>query len=164
MISPGVLDYIFAAVTLIAIVRCVFRGFVAEVLAVASLGGGIICGILFSAYGAEIIARGLGESPWNRVIAFLIIFLFVYLVMKILEGVLYRAIESVALENLDKALAFFLGIIEGTVVSLLILILLLNQPFFDVEDLINSSIAAGFVADFLPVFQGGGTIIPEKVF
>ncbi len=164
MDSPGVLDYIFAAIIFIAVVRCVFRGFVAEIVAVAALGGGILCGILFSAPGADIIARGMGESEWNRVIAFLIIFLFVYLVMKILEGVLYRMIESVNLENLDRALAFFLGLIEGTVVSLLILILLLNQPFFDVHELINNSIAAGLVGDFLPLIQSGSAVIPEKVF
>ena len=162
MIALGILDYIFIAIILIAVVRCVFRGFVAEIIAVAAIGGGILCGILFSSVVGELIARGLGESSWNRVIAFLLIFLFVYLILKILEGILYRMMDSVNLENLDRALAFFLGLAEGAIVCLLVLLVLLNQPFFDTRELIDSSYIAGLAARILPVFQGNN-LLPTKV-
>ncbi|WP_394701363.1 CvpA family protein [Marispirochaeta aestuarii] len=66
-------------------------------------------GILFSAAGGDFLAGVFGDSPWNRVIAFLAIFLSVYLILKIAEGLLYRLIEAVHLENLDRALGFFWG-------------------------------------------------------
>ena len=157
------LDYIFGAVILVSVIRCIFKGFVAEVIAVAALGGGIICGILFSGPGAAVIARGLGESSWNRVIAFLVIFIGVYLGLKILEGILYRFLDAVNLENLDRALGFFLGIIEGAVVCVLIILVLVNQPFFNTGRLVDDSFFAGIVLDILPAIGGQGIDISAGV-
>jgi membrane protein required for colicin V production len=160
-VAPGVLDYIFGSIILVATVRCVLKGFVAEVVSMAAIGGGILCGFLFSAQGAEIAAGVLGDSPWNRVIAFLVLFLAVYLALKISEGLLYRFLEALHLENLDKALGFFWGLAEGVAVSVLLLLVLGSQPFFHIEPLVEESMFARIVIALIPVSAGGGAPVPE---
>ena len=155
------LDYIFAAIILVATIRCVLKGFVAEIISMAAIGGGILCGVLFSGRGAQIAAGVLGDSPWNRVIAFLVLFLAVYLALKISEGLLYRFLEALQLENLDRALGFFLGLAEGVALSVLLLLVLGSQPFFDIGPLLDESIFARIVIALIPVAAGGGAAFPE---
>ncbi|WP_319562374.1 CvpA family protein [Marispirochaeta sp.] len=156
--NPGVLDYVFGAVILVMVVRCLIKGFIAEIVAVAAIGGGIIGGILFSGAGGELLSGVLGDSFWNRVIAFLVIFLAVYLVLKIAEGLLYRLIEAVNLENLDRALGFFWGLGEGLVLSILLLLILETQPFVDTRRIIDESLFAQFIEEVLPAVQIPGTV------
>lgn len=158
----GALDYLFGAIIVIASLRCVFRGFVAEIIAVAAVGGGILAGLLFSAPGADIIARGMGESPWNRLIAFLVIFLGVYLLLKIFEGLIYRLLDSLQLENLDRALGFFLGLTEGILISIILIYLLSVQPFVDASRLLDESIFSRTLLFFLPA-AGGETLNTTRI-
>lgn len=155
------LDYIFGAIILVATIRCVLKGFVAEIVSMAAIGGGILCGVLFSARGAEIAAGVLGDSPWNRVIAFLVLFLAVYLALKISEGLLYRFLEALQLENLDRALGFFLGFAEGVALSVLVLLVLGSQPFFNIDQLVDQSMFARLVIALVPASAGGGAAFPE---
>jgi membrane protein required for colicin V production len=156
--NPGVLDYFFGAIILVMVIRCLIKGFIAELAAVAAIGGGIVGGILFSAAGGDFLSQVLGDSPWNRVIAFLAIFLSVYLVLKITEGLLYRLVEAVHLENLDRALGFFWGLAEGIVLSILLLLVLETQPFVDTRRIIDESLFARFMTGVLPESQ-----IPGKI-
>ncbi|WP_158084365.1 CvpA family protein [Marispirochaeta aestuarii] len=156
--NPGVLDYIFATIMLVMVIRCLIKGFITELAAVAAIGGGIVGGILFSAAGGDFLAGVFGDSPWNRVIAFLAIFLSVYLILKIAEGLLYRLIEAVHLENLDRALGFFWGLGEGIVLSVLILLVLETQPFVDTRRIIDESLFAQFITGVLPETQIPGHI------
>ncbi len=48
---------------------------------------------------------------------------------------LSRFVERVELEQLDRALGLFLGIIEGAVVVLVIILLIKLQPLFPAEKL-----------------------------
>ena len=148
----GVLDYIFGALITAAVLRCLLKGFIAEIVAVAGVGGGILCAVLFSPVVAELLVRWLGDSIWNRVIAFLLIFLVVYLVVKVFEGLLYRLLDALQLENLDRALGFFLGLLEGLVVTFLLILLLAGQNLVDLDSLLNESLLVRFVATILPSY------------
>lgn len=161
--NPGVLDYVFGAIILVMVVRCLIKGFIAELVAVAAVGGGIVGGILFSGAGGELLSGILGDSFWNRIIAFLLIFLAVYLVLKIAEGLLYRLIEAVNLENLDRALGFFWGLGEGLVLSVLLLLILETQPFIDIRRVIDESLFAQFITAVLPSMQIPGPIPSGKL-
>lgn len=152
----GALDYLFGSILIIAALRCTYRGFVAEVIAVAAVGGGLLAAFIFSAPGAAIVAGGLGESPWNRVIAFLLIFLMVYLLLKIFEGLLYRILDSLRLENLDRALGFLLGLAEGLLVCLLVIYILQVQTFTDTTQLLEESLFVRTVSFLLPLIVPAG--------
>lgn len=150
MVFTG-LDIVFAIIVVILAFRAAIRGFVKELLGTAALFGGIILAVLFSGLGAQLVEEYMGPTVWSQVIAFLVIFLVVYLVLKIFEGALNRLIEKIHLDQLDHALGFFLGIVEGLVVVFLLLLLLQMQPFFDPEPVIDGSFFARIMVPFMPI-------------
>ena len=68
---------------------------------------------------------------------------------------LCRFVERVELEQLDRALGLFLGILEGIVVVFVIILLIRLQPLFPAEKIAENSIAFNFaekVFKYLPDF------------
>ena len=144
------IDIFFTAVLLIATIRCVFRGFVKEILSVAALVGGIGLALLFNGALGLYLTENFGIEKWSRVIAFLGIFVIVYLIIKIFEGLIQRIIEKLHIERLDRALGFFLGILEGVIFVAVIIVIMQIQPFVSVEEVLSGSIIAGLIIRYLP--------------
>lgn len=147
-------DIVFAVIVIILTARCVFRGFIVEFMSIQAVLGGLVLAFMFSPLGAAYLNARWRPSAWNRLIAFLVIFLVVYLVFKVLERLLTKFFERLSLENLDRALGFFLGILEGVLVVLLIIFIIEIQPFADPEAILGGSIAARWGRILLPgIFQ-----------
>ena len=144
------IDIVFAIVIVILAIRAAIRGFVKELMGTAALFLGIIVAVLFSGAVAQLIEQFMGVTVWSQVIAFLVLFLLVYLVVKIFEGALNRLIERIHLNQLDHALGLFLGIVEGILVVFIILMLIQIQPFFDKETMLSGSLFARILLPFLP--------------
>jgi membrane protein required for colicin V production len=145
------LDVVFIVIVLITTVRGIFRGFVAEIMSMASLLGGIIVAAIFSGIAAVYLEKVIGPSSWSQVIAFLGIFLVTYVIMKIFEGALQRLVEKIHLESLDRALGFFLGIIEGLLLVFLIILVMQLQPFFEADEVLEQSRIAQFLLPLFPL-------------
>ena len=107
------IDIFFAVIILVATIRCVVRGFIAEFMSMAAVILGILAAVLFSAQAAKLLDKWFTASPWNQLIAFLVLFLVVYLIIKILQNALHNIFDKLNLERLDKALGLFLGLVEG---------------------------------------------------
>lgn len=144
------LDYVFVGIVVILTVRALVRGFVHEFMSVAGLVLGIVAAVLFSGMVAVKLAPFLGNSGWTQVAAFLGLFIVVYLVVKLFESGLNRLIESINLDSLDRALGFFLGIVEGLVVVFVVLLVMRLQPFFDVSVVVSKSVFAAALLPLMP--------------
>jgi membrane protein required for colicin V production len=144
------IDIVFAIIVVLLAFRAAIRGFVRELLGMAALLLGIVVSVLFSGLVAEALERYIGPTIWSQVIAFLALFLLVYLVVKIFEGALNRLIARINADQLDHALGFFLGIVEGLVIVFVILLTVQIQPFIDAEQLIADSLFARLMMPFLP--------------
>ncbi len=144
------IDIVFAIIVVILAFRAAIRGFVKELLGTAALFLGIIVAVLLSGTVAQVIDEYIGPTIWSQIIAFLALFLVVYLIVKIFESALNRLIERIHLDQLDHALGFFFGIVEGLLVVFIVLLLVQIQPFFDPEALIAGSIFARIMLPFLP--------------
>jgi len=144
------IDIVFSIVVVILAFRAAIRGFVKELLGTAALFLGIIAAVIFSGLVAQMIDEYMGPSIWSQVIAFLAIFLVVYLIVKIFESALNRLIERIHLDQLDHALGFFLGIVEGLLLVFILLLLVQIQPFFEPEVLIDESFFARLMLPFMP--------------
>ena len=144
------IDIVFAIIVVILAFRAAIRGFVKELLGTAALFLGIIVAVLLSGTVAQAIDEYIGPTIWSQIIAFLALFLVVYLIVKIFESALNRLIERIHLDQLDHALGFFFGIVEGLLVVFIVLLLVQIQPFFDPEALIAGSIFARIMLPFLP--------------
>lgn len=119
------IDAIFGAIIVIAVIRCVMKGFVAEALSMAAVIVGILVAVVFAGQVAKLLDKMITPSPWNQLIAFLILFLVVYLIIKILQSALHNIFDKLHLDRLDKALGLFLGIVEG-VLAVAVIIFLMN--------------------------------------
>ncbi len=153
------LDVFFLVVLLILVIRGLFRGFVEEFGSVASVFLGILVAVLFSGLVAPLLDRYLGESMWNQVIAFLGLFLLVYIIVKLFEAGLRNLIENSELESLDRALGFFLGLIEGALVVFLLMFIMYIQPFVSMEETIRQSWTGRLL---LPLFPYAAEIITRS--
>lgn len=146
----SVADGIFLVLLAIAAIRGAARGFTKETLTAGAVICGLFGAIVFSKLIVSILERYLSPSAWNIVFSFLGIFIVIYLVFKLSEGILLRAIDKVRLVNLDRALGLLFGLIEGVVIIVLFLFIMRIQPFFSSEQLLEESVVIDIISPLLP--------------
>ena len=129
----AVVDVVCGVLVLVAGLRGAVRGFVAEVFSVGAIAVGLTVAIVGFPIAALQLDVWWGASVWNRVIAFLALFVASYLLLKIIEATLHRCFASLRLGRLDHALGLFVGLAEGLIVGYVLLVLLLAQPVIDVQ-------------------------------
>lgn len=141
------IDFVFVILILIFTIRCAIRGFISEVMSMAAVVLGLLASLFFfKKGGAYISERFMPKYPtFSDVIAFILLFLIVFLVMKILERLLKDIIEGIKLGKADRFLGFLFGIIEGFIVTGLILFIITVQPLFDPQKVLNNSFFAGIL-------------------
>ena len=161
MTGMATIDIIFLVIIIIAAIRCAFRGFVTEIMSVAAILLGILGAILLSGLVAGYIDEYFGLAKWSNIVAFLVLFLVIYIIIKAVERGLDRFLERVQLEKLDKALGLFLGLLEGVIIVGLVIFIMLIQPLFDVENVLNGS---WFARAFFSIFPGGTEELKQKFF
>lgn len=153
-------DIVSIIILLILAIRVTFRGFVAEIMSVASVLVGLIIAVIFTHPVSILLQEYIGESFWNTVIAFLGLFLISYLIIKIFENSLNSLIEKVQLEKLDQSLGFFLGLVEGFLFIVILVFVLRAQPLFEVDKLLENSFSASVADKIIPI---GTKIIEGKI-
>ncbi|HRZ64783.1 MAG TPA: CvpA family protein [Spirochaetia bacterium] len=142
------LDWVLAAIVLLLGLRCLFRGFVAEILSVAAYAVGLLAAVLLYRRAGAFVREELGVETLPEVLGFAAVFLLAFLVVKLLERALNEALESSRLEAADRILGLVLGLGEGLLAATLILIVLQAQPLFDLGKLLGGSI---FAKAILPI-------------
>jgi membrane protein required for colicin V production len=128
------LDWIFVAVLVLLGIRCMSRGFVAEVLSVAAILVGLFAALLLYKSAGELFAGwGLVEksSSLPGILGFAAVFLIAFLIMKLVERIIREGIEAAELGGIDRALGLLLGLAEGLLlVSLVLVAMSLVEPIF----------------------------------
>ncbi len=122
--------------------RVTLSGFIAEFFSKAAVIAGVILAVLFHRPLADLLAPLTGEEVLTGVVAFLVIFLLVYLCFKIAQGIVGSAFEGESLSNLDRALGFFLGLGEGLFLAMALIAALRLQYWFDASPLLDRSVFA----------------------
>jgi len=150
------LDIIFIAIIGLLAVRGVFRGFVEEIMSMASLILGVLAAVFLYHPVGKLIGSYLPNSVFPDVIGFLVVFLVTYLLVKILEKIFQDIMENVNLEGLDRALGFLLGIVEGLLVVCFILIVMtllqsMMDKSLDIRGLLSHSVFAKILMPLIGV-------------
>jgi membrane protein required for colicin V production len=160
--SITAIDIIFIALIIIFTVRCSLRGFVSELLSMASVVLGLLAALYFYKQGGEFVR--VKFMPTLKIIpviiAFLALFLIVFICIKILESILKDIIEGIRLGRADRFLGIFFGLLEGIIVVSLALFVISIQPLFDPRSLLESSFFANLL---LPFITGRGRAVIEEV-
>lgn len=153
------IDWIFSAVVIVLAARCFVRGFVHEVLSVASIAVGILAGLLLSNTVITQLLPKVGATslPYQAqyIIAFLACFIVGFLIMKIIERMLREGLEASSLDIFDRVLGLVLGVGEGFIVVGLFIVILQIQPVFDVSGLLSNSLYVRLIGPILgPAISG----------
>lgn len=147
------LDIAFAVVVLLFTLRVGIKGFVKEFMSMAALILGIAIAALFSGFGAQYVRPYIESGPWAQIVAFLILFLITYVIVKLFENALGSIVERINLVSLDRALGFFLGLAEGLLVVFIVILVLQLQPLFETESILQDSVFARVLLPLLPYAQ-----------
>ena len=151
--SFSAIDFIFIGLIGLFMVRCFLKGIVSEILSVAALVLGLLAALFFHKNGGAFLRSQfwpeLNVIP--EIAAFIILFVIVFLTVKIIEKMLVNIINKVRLSGANSFLGLLFGLAEGVVVVSLILFLLKIQPLFDASSLLQNSFFARLL---LPLIAG----------
>jgi len=157
------IDIVFVLLIILFTVRCAIKGFISELMSMASVVLGLLASLYFYKKGGEFIRDkfmpDLELLP--EVIAFIALFLIVFIVVKIIESMLKEIIEGIRLGGADRFLGVIFGIGEGIVVVSLLLFLFSIQPLFDHEPLLANSFFAQLLLPFITgsAVTGSGIVV-----
>lgn len=134
-----VIDCIFGILILIIAFSALIKGFVEEVFGKAAWVFGLISGYLFYNVLSLTLQEKINSIIACNILAFLILFIIVFLSIKLIGMIIGKLFEISILKSLDRSLGFVFGCIEGFAIVCLIMFILINQPFFPVENLFEGS-------------------------
>jgi membrane protein required for colicin V production len=128
-------------------IRCYLKGFIGELLSMAAILFGLLAAIYFYKNGGEFLRNHFwhGVKAFPEVVAFIALFVFVFIAIKLLEILLKGIINGISLGGADRFLGIVFGFLEGIAVVSLILFLLRVQPLFDPGVLLSESFFANLL-------------------
>jgi len=149
----AVIDIVFVVLILVASIRGAFVGMIGEILSIAALFLSLLLAAVFYPDGASWIQSRSSIEGSAYIIAYTMIFLFSFIILKLLQKGIGLLIKEGPFEGADKLLGFFFGILEGILFSFLIVYLLNFQPFFDIDKLVKGSEIVPYMERFLPALD-----------
>jgi membrane protein required for colicin V production len=148
------LDLIFIILLGLLVLRGFLKGFTGEFFSLASITLAVITAALFFKNGAAFLrSRYLQMDILPEILAFLIIFIVVLIAGKILEHIIKDIISRLNLHTFDKVLGLLLGLAEGFALIVVVLLILKNQPLFDISLLLEESFFARLFLPLMGVFH-----------
>lgn len=164
--SFAVIDIIFISLIIVASLRGAFIGMVAELISIAALFISLLLAVVFYPDGAEWInSHSSSLEKFAYIIAFACIFLFSFILFKVLQKGVVRMIDESRFESVDKLMGFFFGILEGILLCFLIVYILNFQTFFDISKMFKGSEVIPYMERFLPSLdttaRNMGELIPS---
>jgi len=148
------LDIIFIVLLGLLVLRGFLKGFTGEFFSIASVALGIIAAfLLFKSGGAFLRERYIQVPFLPEILAFIAIFVIVFIAGKLLEHIIQDIVKRLNLHTFDKVMGIFLGLAEGFALIILVLFVLVNQPLFDPAPIVEKSIFAWLFLPFIGVFR-----------
>ncbi len=124
----SLVDIAIIVILLISTLIGVFRGFIREVLSLASWLVALYVGWTFASLGADYLEPYISQPPLRVVAAFAAIFIVVLIIASIISYLLYRLFAIAGISGVDRSLGTLFGIARGVVV---VAILILAAVYMD---------------------------------
>lgn len=158
MSSLSVLDIVFLVLIGLLVLRGGIRGFIREFLSWPTLALGTLGSVFFYKNGALFIERHFlpGMKVLPEILAFIGIFVIIFLAFKILEKILKDIVEGINLGGVDRALGVVFGFLEGAALTAFVLFVLAIQPLFDPLAVLGSSVFAKLLLPLIFNFPFAG--------
>jgi membrane protein required for colicin V production len=141
-------DIAFTMLILIITVRAALHGFIEELFGMAWLILGLLFAVNFYNKGADLVRTKILQDVkiLPEVLAFIGLFLIVFIVVKIIAFILKDIVNRINLGGIDRFLGVLFGILEGFLAIALIIFIINIQPLFDGGAVLKNSIYDRFLS------------------
>ena len=144
------IDVVFIVVILFFAVTSCVNGLIKELFGKLAVVAGAVAAFFFFGRLSPFLFKTLHTPDFDLVIAFILIFVAVFLCVKILQIIFKSIFSGEILKSLDHVLGFIFGAVEGIAIVACVLILLKAQIWFDSSPVTNESTVSSLL---LPVLQ-----------
>lgn len=142
-------DLLFLLIALFFVIKGFFRGFISEFMSMAALILGLIAALAFQNQVASLLKDMIKSDTFRPLVAFFLIFIGTYIIVKLLELLLHNAIEAIRMNSLDRLLGFVWGLLETSVIILIVVFLIYRFKFKAGMSFLDESVVAKYARDFL---------------
>ncbi len=142
-------DLLFLLVALFFVIKGFIRGFISEFMSMAALILGLVAALMFQGQVAALLKDMVKSDTFRPLIAFFILFIGTYIVVKLLEMMLHNAIEAIKMNSLDRLLGILWGLLETSVIVLIVVFLIYRFKFKAGMSFLDESVVAKYARDFL---------------
>ena len=125
------------------------HGLIKELFGKLAVIAGVVAGFYFCGLLAPHIAKIIKIPAVDVVLAFILIFITAFLVVKIIQIIVGAIFSGEIMRSLDRVLGLAFGAIEGLLIVSCILILLKAQIWFDSDSLLSDSTVARIILPYL---------------
>ncbi len=134
------IDVIFLAIILVFAIVSAIKGFINAIFNKLCWILGLIAAFLFYKMLSVPMMDFVKNQIASDVLSFLVIFIAVFLFIKIIQTILSKVFDGEIMKGLDRSLGFFFGLVEGIVIVYVFIFLALKQPWFPKPEFLTSSI------------------------
>lgn len=145
----NIADLIFLLLALFFVIKGFFRGFISEFMSMAALILGLIAALAFQNQVSALLKDMIKSDTFRPIVAFFLLFIGTYILVKLLELLLHNAIEAIKMNSLDRLLGLVWGLLETAVIVLIIVFLVYRFKFKAGISFLDESIVARYARDFL---------------
>jgi membrane protein required for colicin V production len=142
-------DVLYTVLILTTALIAAFHGFLREFFTKLAVILGLGAAFLYAGRLAWYIEKVWTNRTADTIIAFLIIFIVVYLFVRIIQQGIAALFSGEILSGLDHVLGFFLGIAEGCIIVAAIMIFSKSQPWLNLTFFTERSFYYTIVAPYL---------------
>lgn len=157
--SLTTIDIVYIILLAVLAFRGLFNGLIRELFSFGSLILGLLAAIFFYKTFAAFLGEQFGAHSWNDGVSFFLIFIVVFVCMKIAEKALVKLMDETAAFSVDKGLGFILGLLEGFIICSLITYLLAVQPLFNMDNILNNSFLVPYFSRIFPFLESTGQAV-----
>ena len=124
------IDIIFIAIILVFAIVSAVKGFINAIFNKLCWILGLIAAFLFYNMLSVPMMDFVKNQIASDILSFLVIFIAVFLFIKIIQTILSKVFDGEIMKGLDRSLGFFFGLVEGIVIVYVFIFLALKQPWF----------------------------------
>ena len=138
--SFTMLDIILSVIVLVFALGAWINGLIKELLGkLAPILSILVAALSFGSL-APVVQRSIKQPALSAVVAFLALFVVTFLIVKIVQSLLSTVFSGEILGSLNRVLGLLFGVMEGLAVVSAVIIVLLAQPWFKVDELVHRSL------------------------
>ena len=143
------IDIIFLIIIAAFAFVAMIHGLIKELFGKIAVIAGLVAGFYFCGLLAPHVSKIIKIPAVDVVIAFILIFITTFLIVKIIQMIVGMIFSGEILKSLDRVLGLAFGAVEGILVVSCILILMNAQIWFNFDSLLNGSTIYHILSPFL---------------